>query len=100
MYDCQASAVVPSMLIPLPTVSLVLKRRSPIVHTSQLVYSSRDSDVELQEVLVGVARAGNVVALPGMLVLLIVTGCFIDPSRYSIAPLWFAVRQISLCHKA
>ena len=100
MYDYQASAAVPSMLIPLPTASLVLKRRSPIVHASWLVHSSRDGDVELQGVLVGVAGASNVVALPGVLVLLVVTGCFIDPSRYPIAPLWFAARQISLCHEA
>jgi len=65
----------------------VLKRRSSIVHASWLVHSSRDNDVELQEVLVGVAGAGNVVALPGVLVLLVVTGCFIDPSRYPITSL-------------
>ena len=100
MYDCQASAAVPSMLIPLPTASLVLKRRSPIVHVSRLVHSSRDSDVKLQGVLVGVAGAGNVVALPGVLVLFVMTGCFIDPSRYPIAPLWFAARRISLRHEA
>jgi len=100
MYDCQASTVVPSMLIPLPTVSLVLKRRSPIVHTSWLVHSSRDGDVELQGVLVGVAGASNVVALPRVLVLLVITGYFIDPSRYPIVPFWFAARWISLCHKA
>ena len=100
MYDCQASAAVPSMLIPLSTMSLVLKRRSPIIHTSQLVHFSRDSDVELQGVSVGVAEAGNVIALPGVLVLLVVTDCFIDPSRYSITPLWFAARQISLFYKA
>jgi len=48
--------------------------------------------VELQGVSVGVAEAGNVIALPGVLVLLVVTDCFIDPSRYSITPLWFAAR--------
>jgi len=78
----------------------VLKRRSSIVHASQLVHSSRDDDVELQEVLVGVAGAGNVVALPGVLVLLVMTGCFIDPSRYSIVPLWFTARRISLRYEA
>jgi len=78
----------------------VLKRRSPIVHASWLVHSSRDSDVELQGVSVEVAGTGNVVALPRVLVLLVVTGCFIDPSRYPIASLWFATRWISLCHKA
>jgi len=88
------------MLIPLPTASSVLKRRSSIVHASQLVYSSRDSNVELQGVSVGVAGASNIVALLGVLVLLVVTSCFINPSRYPIAPLWFTVRQISLRHEA
>jgi len=100
MYDCQASAIVPSMLISLPTASLVLKRRSSIVHASWLVHSLRDGDVELQGVSLGVAGAGNVVALPRVLVLLVVIGCFIDSSRYPIAPLWFAARQISLHHEA
>jgi len=100
IYNCQASAAVPSMLIPLSTASLVLKRRSPIVHALQLVYSLRNGDVELQGVSVGVAGAGNVVALPGVLVLLVMTGCFIDPSRYPIVPFWFTARQISLHHKA
>ena len=80
--------------------SLVLKRRSPIVHASWLVHSSRDGDVELQGVSVGVAGAGNVVALPGVVVLLAVTGCFIDPSKYPIAPLWLAARWTSLHHEA
>jgi len=100
IYDCQASAAVPSMLIPLPTASLVLKRRSPIVHALRLVHSLRDGNVELQGVSVGVTGAGNIVALPRVLVLLVMTGCFIDPSRYPIAPLWFAARQISLHHEA
>ena len=56
--------------------------------------------MELQGVSVEVAGTGNVVALPRVLVLLVVTGCFIDPSRYPIAPLWFAARWISLRHEA
>ena len=87
MYDCQASAVVPSMLIPRPMASLVLKRRSPIVHASRLVHSSRDSNVELQVVSVGVVGAGAVLALFGMLVFLALIGRWMDPSRYPIASL-------------
>ena len=87
MYDCQASAAVPSMLISRPTASLVLKRRSPIVYVSQLVHSSRDGDVELQVISVGVVGAGAVLALFGMLVFLALIGRWMDPSRYPIAPL-------------
>jgi len=87
MYDCQASTAVPLMLIPYPMASLVLKRRSPIVHASRLVYSSMDGDVELQEVLVTVTRAGATLGLLGTLVFLALTGHFMDPSKYPIAPL-------------
>ena len=87
MYDCQASAAVPSMLIPHPTASLVLKRRSPIVHASRLVHSSRDSDVELQGVSVTVTGAGSTLGLLGTLVFLALTGHFMNPSKYPIAPL-------------
>ena len=75
------------MLIHRPMASLVLKRRSPIVHASRLVHSLRDGDVELQVVSVGVIGAGAVLALFGMLVFLALIGRWMDPSRYSIAPL-------------
>jgi len=65
----------------------VLKRRSSIVYTSKLVYSSRDGNVELQGVSVGAIGAGDILALFEVLVFLVLTGCFIDPSRYPIAPL-------------
>ena len=87
MYDCQASAAVPLMLIPCPMASLVLKRRSSIVHALQLVYSSMDGDVELQEVSVTVTGAGATLGLLGTLVFLALTGHFMDPSKYPIAPL-------------
>ena len=87
MYNCQASATVPSMLTPCPIASLVLKRRSSIVHVLWLVYSSRDGDVELQRVLVGVAGTGVVLGLLGTLVFLALIGHVMDSSRYPIAPL-------------
>ena len=87
VYDYQASAAVPLMLIPRPTASLVLKRRSPIVHASQLVHSLRDGDVELQVISVGVVGASAVLALFGMLVFLALIGRWMDPSRYPIASL-------------
>jgi len=84
IYDCQAFTTVPLMLIFHSMASLVLKRRSSIVYASQLVHSSIDSDVELQEVLVTVTGAGATLGLLGTLVFLALTRHFIDPSKYSI----------------
>ena len=100
MYDYQAFATVLSMLILHPTASLVLKRRSPTVYALWLVYSSWDSDIKLQGVLVGGVGVGNVVSLLVVFVFLVLIGCFIDPSRYPIAPLWSVARWMSLCHEA
>ena len=46
-----------------------------------------DGDVELQKVLVTVTRAGATLGLLGTLMFLALTGHFMDPSKYPIAPL-------------
>ena len=94
VYDFQASAA--KLLINTPRLmgSFVLKMRSPIAHVSQIVHSSIDSILEFQGMSVG----NGLILADVSLVVVVVEGHLMVPSRYPYAPLALAAVLMSLLH--